>query len=220
MGGKKGGENTKKVAGNAKKAEAAAQKASAAQAVKDKEEAAEWAKGAKNEAKKKAEADKKAEQAAKKEEARKLLEAEEASQPSKPKGANKKVAEKKTRGLDLGQLDGDDSNPQSALNASGIDNALDALSLTASQNDLKIDRHPERRKEAAYQAYAAWREEELKGSGLRRDQRISQMRKEFEKRPENPMNQLNALRYDATKEEIAEHKQSIAAATENRLTGK
>jgi hypothetical protein len=51
MAGKKG-ENTKKVAGNAKKAEAAAEKAAAENAKKAAAEDQEWSKGAKSNAKK------------------------------------------------------------------------------------------------------------------------------------------------------------------------
>ncbi|KAL8814478.1 MAG: hypothetical protein Q9191_008545, partial [Dirinaria sp. TL-2023a] len=137
-----------------------------------------------------------------------LLAEEERNTPSKPKGsssANKNTATKKTRGLDLSQLD--DPQPTSqkpALNASGIDNALDALSLTTANGDSeKVDRHPERRFKAAYAAYEARRlpevEEEFKG--LRRQQRVDLIRKEFEKSPENPFNQVSA-QFDSTKEEI------------------
>lgn len=47
-GGKKGGENTKKVAGNAKKAEAASTKQAAEDQKKKAAESAEWSKGAKD----------------------------------------------------------------------------------------------------------------------------------------------------------------------------
>ncbi|KAF7511680.1 hypothetical protein GJ744_003843 [Endocarpon pusillum] len=53
MAGKKGGENTKKVAGNAKKAEVAAQKQAAEEARAAAAETQEWSKGAKGNAKKK-----------------------------------------------------------------------------------------------------------------------------------------------------------------------
>lgn len=52
MGAKMKGENTKKVAGNAKKAEAAAQKDAVANAKQAKAEDEEWSKGSKNSAKK------------------------------------------------------------------------------------------------------------------------------------------------------------------------
>ena len=71
---------------------------------------------------------------------------EEASLPSKP---GKKAPVKKARGLDLSGLDAPSSKKElSALNASGIDDALDALSLPKAYNE-KIDRHPERRFKAA-----------------------------------------------------------------------
>jgi hypothetical protein len=92
-----------------------------------------------------------------------LLAAEEASLPSK--GGGKKPV-KKSRGLDLSGLD-DPKGKAKTLNATGIDNALDALSLD-SKND-KIDRHPERRYKAAYAQYEERRLEELKSDkSLRR----------------------------------------------------
>lgn len=51
MAGKKG-DNSKKVAGNARKAEAAAQKSAAEQSLQDNAEAEKWQKGAKSNAKK------------------------------------------------------------------------------------------------------------------------------------------------------------------------
>ncbi|KMU72035.1 hypothetical protein CISG_00344 [Coccidioides immitis RMSCC 3703] len=138
MGGKKG-ENSKKAAGMARKAEVAAQKQAVSDAKKAADEDRKWQQGAKSNAKKKAERDA-------------LLAAEEASQPSKPKGAGAKSAAKKTRGtLDFSHLDAalgvstSGSKKAAALNASGIDNALDALSLTSNSESTKIDRHPERR---------------------------------------------------------------------------
>jgi len=118
---------------------------------------------------------------------------------------------KKTKGLDLSQLDSDTgsssfkTNP--SLNATGIDNALDALSLTSNNRSEKIDRHPERRFKAAYAAYEARRmpEVEEENKGLRKQQRVDLIRKEFERSPENPFNQANA-RFDSTREENKERK--------------
>lgn len=150
---------------------------------------------------------KKEEAARKKAEKDALLKEEEASLPSKPKGAGAKKAEKKPRGID-GAL--------GSLNATGIDNALDALSLTAKDNE-KIDRHPERRFKAAYAAFEERRLDEMKDDkGLRRQQKIDQIRKEFEKHPENPFNQVSAS-YNMTKEEIAELKESERVKKEKRL---
>lgn len=157
-----------------------------------------------------------AEAARKKAEKDALLKAEEAFQPSKPKGAGAKTAQKKTRGLDLSQLDSP-SGPASALSASGIDNALDALSLTSAAND-KIDRHPERRFKAAYTAFEERRMEEMKDEkGLRRQQKIDQIRKEFEKHADNPFNQV-AGRYNSTRDELAEIREQERTKIEERLT--
>lgn len=213
-------ENSKKVAGNAKKAEAAAQKQAAVDAKAAAAEDQEWGKGAKDTSKKAAAADKAAAAAAKKAERDALLAEEEKAQRATPKGANKKTAEKKSRGtLDLGQLDGE---PSRAINASGIDNALDALSLTASSNELKIDRHPERRFKAAYKAYEDRRlpEIEIEHPGLRKNQRIEIVRKEFEKSEENPFNQAGNVQFDATKEELQAERERLRTGVEKRLTTK
>lgn len=53
---------------------------------------------------------------------------------------------------------------------------------------------------------------------LRRQQKIDQIRKEFEKHPENPFNQVSTS-YNATKEEIAELKESERLKKEKRLAG-
>ncbi|SLM33721.1 Protein of unknown function DUF1014 [Lasallia pustulata] len=218
MAGKKAaGENTKKAAGNAKKAEAANQKAAAENAKKATAEEQEWSKGAKSNAKQEAEDQKKAEAARKKAEKDALLAAEEKDARATPK--NSKTATKKTRGLDLSQLDAPTTS-HPALNATGIDNALDALSLTSANPSDKVDRHPERRFKAAYAAYEARRLPELEEEqkGLRRQQRIDVIRKEFERSPENPFNQANA-RFDSTREEVKEIREVEKEKVERRLGG-
>ncbi|MCJ1310608.1 hypothetical protein MMC25_004273 [Agyrium rufum] len=222
-------ENTKKVAGNVKKAEAAAQKAAVQQSKVAATEDEQWSKGAKSSAKKEAEESKKAEQARKKAEKDALLREEEASQPSKPKGTGTKTAVKKTnaapsRGLDLSQLD--DAPPfnslsSNALNATGIDSALDALDLTSGKmSTAAVDRHPERRFKAAYAVYEARRmpELEVESKGLRRQQRIEVIRKEFEKSEENPFNQVT-VDYDASRDEVKEAREKEAGKVEKRLGG-
>ncbi|KAA8570356.1 hypothetical protein MFRU_005g04230 [Monilinia fructicola] len=221
---KQAGENSKKVAGNAKKAEAAAIKAAAENNKKAQAEAEEWSKGAKSNSKAEAAAAKKAEADRKKAEKDALLKAEEADAPSGPK--NSKKAEKKKpavkRGLDLSQLDDSPTSASpSALNASGIDNALDALALTSNTKE-KIDRHPERRFKAAYAEFEERRlvemEKDGSGAGLRKNQRQERIRKEFEKSPLNPYNQVTG-RYDSTKSELEQIRQSVQAGVEARLGG-
>lgn len=218
MAGKKAaGENTKKVAGNAKKAEAAAAKAAAENQKKAAEEEQDWSKGAKSNAKKEAEAAKKAEQARKKAEKDAILAEEEKDARVAPKNA--KQAVKKTKGLDLSQLDDQEPKSATALNATGIDNALDALSLTANDG-AKVDKHPERRFKAAFAAYEERRLKEMdedgSGQGLRQNQKREKIRKEFEKHEDNPFNQVSA-RYDATKDEIKELREQEKRKIEARL---
>lgn len=222
MAGKKAsGENSKKASGNAKKAEAAAQKAAQENAKKAVEEDQEWAKGAKSNAKKGAEAAKKAEAARKKAEKEAILAEEEKEARAVPKNA--KTAAKKSKGLDLSQLDNEGPEKgAAALNATGIDNALDALSLTAGSMD-KIDKHPERRFKAAFAAYEERRLKEMdedgSGQGLRQNQKREKIRKEFEKSEENPFNQVSA-RYDASKDELKELREQEKAKIEARLAEK
>ncbi|KAI5208377.1 hypothetical protein AUEXF2481DRAFT_80980 [Aureobasidium subglaciale EXF-2481] len=209
------GENTKKAAGNAKKAEVAAQKQAVENQKKAKVEEQEWSKGAKDSSKAAAAADKKAEAERKKAEKAALLAEEDAALPSKKTG-NAKTAQKKSRGLDLSGLDGPSS--LSSLSATGIDNALDALSLTTGSSD-KIDRHPERRFKAAYTQYEERRLEEMKEEkGLRRQQKIEQIRKEFEKHPDNPFNQANAT-YNSTREDLQNIREGELNKIEKRLGG-
>ncbi|KAK2768300.1 hypothetical protein FQN54_000153 [Arachnomyces sp. PD_36] len=244
MGGKKSaGENSKKAAGNAKKAENAAQKLAADNAKKAAEDDKEWSKGSKSNAKKyvpsfrsptqqinaciltktpREQADaKKAEAARKKADRDALLAAEEETQKAKPKSS--KAAPKKSKGtLDLGDLDNPSDNKKgAALHATGIDNALDALSLSSNPNSQKVERHPERRFKAAYAAFEARRlpEIEKEQPGLRRQQRVDIARKEFEKHEDNPFNQVSVA-FDASKEEIAGVKAAERAKIESRLTKK
>ncbi|KAK6515838.1 hypothetical protein TWF281_004429 [Arthrobotrys megalospora] len=226
MGGKPKGENSKKAAGNARKAEAAAGKQAKADAVKAAKEDTEWADGAKDSSKKQAAEAKKREAAAKKA-ARDAELAEEtaALKTAKinPKAGSKGKAAAPSRGLDaaLASLDAPESSKSAALNASGIDNALDALSLTSgSASSAAIDRHPERRFKAAYAAYEERRMAEGKAdgewAGLRQNQVKDRIRKEFEKSEENPFNQAN-ISFDASREEMRAVREREAGKIENRL---
>nr|OQO26075.1 hypothetical protein B0A51_07007 [Rachicladosporium sp. CCFEE 5018] len=219
---KQAGENTKKAAGNAQKAESAANKKAAENAKKSAAEAQEWGKGAKDSSKAEAAASKAAEAARKKAEKDALLKEEEASLPTKPANKGKTAPPKASRGLNLGAIDSLDPTipaKPTALNATGIDNALDALSLTSAPSTQALDRHPERRFKAAYAAFEERRLDEMKDEkGLRRNQKVEQIRKEFEKHPENPFNQVGG-RYDMSKEEMKEVKEQMRAEVEGRLGG-
>jgi Coiled-coil domain-containing protein 124 /Oxs1 len=227
-GGGGGGESTsKKAQGQARKAEAAAEKQRAKDRAAEAAEADTWKKGSKDSSKAEAARAKQEEAARKKAEKAALLAAEEASLPAKAKGTSgAKKAEKKNAGgtprrgtLDLDQLDGEatTSKKGTALHASGIENALDALDITSSNNE-QVERHPERRFKAAYTIYEERRLEEMKGEkGLRRNQKIEQIRKEFEKHPDNPFNQASA-KYNASRDEVKEIREKEKEKVEARLT--
>ncbi|KAF1812355.1 DUF1014-domain-containing protein [Eremomyces bilateralis CBS 781.70] len=220
MGGKKGGENSRKVAGNARKADAAAAKQAAVDAAASAAEGKQWQKGAKDTSKSEAAAAKAEEAARKKAEKAALLAAEDAELPSKKAGGSKGAQKKKVgrpagSGLDtaLSSLD----KPASSISATGIDNALDALSLTSGHDD-KLDRHPERRFKAAYNAFEERRLGEMvDDKSLRRQQKITLIRKEFEKSEENPFNRVTAT-YDMSKEELKGLKEAERQKVESRLT--
>jgi hypothetical protein len=214
---------SKKVAGQARKAETAANK----KAVKAQEveavETKKWEEGSRDSSKKEAAAAKAAELARKKAE-RAALEEEEMASLKSAKVNNAKSAAKKgsaapkSRGLDLAQLDAPETSKKgTALNATGIDSALDALSLTSGTIATDIERHPERRFKAAYNIFETRRLEEMKDDKtLRRNQKIEQIRKEFEKSPENPFNKLTAT-FNTTREEMSALRTTEADKVETLL---
>lgn len=167
-----------------------------------------------------AEAAKKAELAQKKAEKDALLKEEEENTPGRDGPKKNKAPAKKSRGLDLSQLDNDGGSSKPALNATGIDNALDALSLAGGGDEGKVDKHPERRYPAALAKYEERRLNEMKadgsGTGLRLDQRKTRIRKEFDKSPDNPFNQVTAS-YNATRADISQIKSQEKAKIETRL---
>ncbi|PVH13861.1 uncharacterized protein CXQ87_001979 [Candidozyma duobushaemuli] len=221
---KKGGENSKKAAGNAKKAEAANKKKQAAFEAAEAEEASKWDEGSKKGNKKKEDAQFKKEEAARKKAERDaLLAAEESALPAKgqkdkQRGAAK-VAARRTGKID-DFLDFNSDKPE--LSASGIDSALEALSLTGRDGGVAakdIERHPERRVKAAYAAYEERRLPEVKkeNPGLRQQQMKHLIFKEFQKSPENPMNQANQVSYNATEDDVKAKRQELKASKEKKF---
>lgn len=167
---------------------------------------------------------KKAEAARKKAERDALLAEEEKSLPGRSAPKNAKSAQKKTnRGLDLSQLDSD--APLGALNATGIDNALDALDITTGDDKAKIDRHPERRVKAAFTKFKEQRLQQLTDEGFfkikgnKRSKVEDDLWEEFEKSPENPKNQVHGT-YDMTQEDVAEIRAQEKSKVEQRLEEK
>jgi len=242
----KGG-NAKKEGGRAKKEENEKQKKEAATAAKEKAEADEWSKGSKSNKSKEEKDAKKAAEAARKAENARLLAEEEAKAPVKkaaPKAGAKK-ATPKPAGPGAIAAGGIDDNAAKALNsrpgpstsdepvesfsATGIDNALDMLTLVTAKTDkasvgqdaAKIEAHPERRFKAAFEAY---KERELPllrkdHPGLRLQQYQDLMYKNFQKSPDNPFNQVT-VSYDATKDAKVSALASERAKIEERLREK
>ncbi|RYC63940.1 hypothetical protein CHU98_g2281 [Xylaria longipes] len=205
MGGKKGGENSKKAAGQARKADATAAKAAAEDAKKAAVEDDKWVKGAKNSAKKEAEAAKKAEQARRKAENEALLAEDEKNTPGRPTPKKTKTAPKKpSRGIGsaLSQLSLDGNEKEKALSGSGIDNSLDVFDVIDASKNIKLEQHPERRFPAAFAAFRERREKEMKEEGikLKYSQRLERIKEEFNNSPENPFLQAH-VNHNATREE-------------------
>ncbi|KAJ7494416.1 DUF1014-domain-containing protein [Mycena galericulata] len=246
----KGG-NAKKEGGRAKKAENEAKKQESAAAEKERKEAEAWkdndTKGGK--ASKEEKEEKRRAELARKAENAKLLAEEEASAPAKVKAAPKAVKKTQkpagpgaiaaggglaaaatppaeTKGKEKAERV--DEEPES-YTATGIDNALDLLDVVTAKMDKAsvgqqaagIERHPERRFKAAFEAY---QERELpiarkEHPGLRLQQYKDMLFKQFQKSPENPFNQV-VVDYDATKEEKVDALKHKKAQVEERLREK
>lgn len=239
----KGG-NAKKESGRAKKAENEVNKQDQANAAKERKEADAWkdkdvkggkAKQEEKEEKRKADLARKAENA-------RLLAEEEAAVSAKPKTATPK--KKVTRdikpagpgaiaaGGDLptdSKVEGSEPAVVESYAATGIDNALDLLEVVTSKMDkasvgqqaANIERHPERRFKASYEAYLERELPNVKQEhpGLRLQQYRDILYKEFQKSPENPFNQTTVA-YDAKKEEKLQALQNKKAEVEERLREK
>ncbi|KAL6452413.1 adh NAD-dependent alcohol dehydrogenase [Candida maltosa Xu316] len=222
---KQSGENSKKAQGNARKAEQASKKKQEALDRLEQEEASKWDEGSKKGNKKKEDEQFKKEEAARKKAERDaLLAAEEASMPSKPTKAKnrgaEKVAQRRTGKID-DFLDFNKDIPE--LSASGLDSALEALALTSQCGGVSnkdIDRHPERRVKAAYNAYEEKRLAEVRkeNPGLRLNQIKNLIFKEFQKSPENPMNQDTNVDFNASRHDIEAKKTEVRSSREKKFT--
>ena len=108
------------------------------------------------------------------------------------------------------------------LSASGLDNALAALALTGKDSGVSnkdIDRHPERRVKAAYNAYEERRLPEIRkeNPGLRLQQIKNLVFKEFQKLSENPMNQETNVQYNASRGELESKKKEVRESREKKF---
>lgn len=194
--------NSKKAAGNAKKEASANAKREQEDRKKEVKEQEEWSKGAKSTDKKALEEEKKLEAMRKKAEKEALLKAEEEELAKiKPQQRQNKKADQKEFKINSFQ-----ANPVESFSASGIDAALDMMSVVdsgakASSSD-KLDRHPERRMKSAYLQFQEDRMPQLKAENpkLRLSQLNEMLQKEWKKSPQNPMNQQH-LAHNSSREE-------------------
>ncbi|KAH7104512.1 DUF1014-domain-containing protein [Auriculariales sp. MPI-PUGE-AT-0066] len=116
--------------------------------------------------------------------------------------------------------------PVESFSATGIDDALELLDVVTAKADKAsvgqqaagIERHPERRFKAAFEAY---QERELPIAkkdhpGLRLQQYKDLLFKQFQKSPENPFNQVTVA-YDASKEDKVSALENRNKQLEERL---
>ncbi|KAI6037036.1 hypothetical protein BKA83DRAFT_4171110 [Pisolithus microcarpus] len=234
--------NAKKEAGRAKKAENEAKKQQVAAADKERKEAESWGEGAKSKKSKEDKEEKRRAELARKAENARLLAEEEASLPSKAKPAPKAGTKKSAKdvkpagpgaiaagdGLGSGKEKEREAEPgePETLAATGIDNALDLLEVVTAKMDKAsvgqqaagIERHPERRYKAAFDAYKERELPKVKEDhpGLRLQQYQDILYKQFQKSPENPFNQVTVA-YDASKEERVQALKEKQEAVQKRL---
>ncbi|KAI0713672.1 hypothetical protein C8Q76DRAFT_693508 [Earliella scabrosa] len=213
----------------------------------ERKEAEKWAQGGKSAKKTEDKEEKRRAELARKAENARLLAEEESSAPPKVKAAPKAGAKKATPkkdvkpagpgaiaaggGLGAVGVERDDSGPKEveSYSATGIDNAIDLLEVVTAKMDkatvgskaAELERHPERRFKAAFEAY---KERELPNiradhPGLRLQQYHELLYKQFQKSPENPFNQVT-VSYDASKEERVQALSKKNAEITDRLREK
>lgn len=109
------------------------------------------------------------------------------------------------------------------MNASGIDNALDALTVGTGESQVaKIEKHPERRRKAAYEVWkqgvGKQLDDEMKGT-FNKSKRDQQLREAWKASPDNPDNQV-AADYNATREDLRAIQDGEKKKIETRLGSK
>jgi len=232
----KGG-NAKKESGRVKKAENEVKKQEVTDTAKERKEAEAWKdkdmKGGKSRQEEKEEK-RKTDLARKAENARLLAEEEASSaKPTKKKGT-KDTKPAGPGAIAAGGISSPEpTNPEveepavvESYAATGIDNALDLLEVVTAKMDKAsvgqqaagIERHPERRFKATYEAYQERELPNIKKEhpGLRLQQYKDLLYKQFQKSPENPFNQTTVA-YDAKREEKVAAFGSKKAEVEERL---
>lgn len=110
------------------------------------------------------------------------------------------------------------------LSATGLDGMLEAMEVVNQRTDreamgakagLLVEKHPERRFKAAFEAYLERELPKLREDhpGLRQNQMRDLLFKQFQKAPENPFNQAQVA-YNATKDERVDTLRQVMDARE------
>ena len=187
--------NAKKEEGQARKEATKNEKQAKVDKQKQDADDLDWQKGTKVDKSSK-DAERKAEQARKKAEKDELMRQEE-EEMAKISAKAKKVKEPPKSRINQTET--------KSYGASGLDDALELMSVTDNKTNEKLDRHPERRVKAALAAYTEKRIPELRKENphLKLSQLNEILHKEWKKSPENPMNKVH-VQYNTKSEDIAQ----------------
>ena len=198
--GKKFGENSKAAEGRERKA---LQEKAKQQKLAEKKEAAEaksWSEGAYSNTRKEEEEAKRLERLAKKKERELLERAEMEEITGKP---SRLACSSPCLSTSTTTTSSSQHHATPVYSASNIDDALELLDAATTKPDVAtVEKHPERRVEAAYKRFEELELPLLKqqNPGLRHSQLKERLYRMWKKSPDNPMNQLH-ISHRATREE-------------------
>lgn len=194
--GKKFGTNSKAAEARERKTQQEQEKKQKLAEKKEAEEAKSWSEGAYHNARKESEEAKRLERLARKRE-RELLEKVEMEQIT---GKKESSSSNNTTGS---YSPGPSSPLLTVYSASNIDDALELMEAATSRPGMDtVEKHPERRMEAAYKRFEEVELPILKqqNPGLRHSQLKERLFRMWKKSPDNPMNQSH-MSYRATRPE-------------------
>ena len=214
--GKGWGTNDKKEAAKLRKAMVQEEKREKADQERERQLTAEWTIGAKDTSRQEAEREKKLN----KQREKKVLEEQLVKESSEVRLT--RTAKLSNRGgltEEHTMTMSNNKEEESSFVASNIDDALDLMNaLTNRKQEIKVERHPERRMKAAWTMYLETNLPRIRRDHpkLRYSQHMKILRDEWAKSLENPMNQLRVA-YNARTEELEEVIEKQTQETLNRL---
>jgi hypothetical protein len=213
--GKGWGMNDKKEAAKLRKAMAQEEKREQAEREREQQLTAEWSVGARDTSKQEAEREKRLN----KQREKKALEEQLVKESSEIR-LTRTAKLSNREGLAVEQtMTMSSSKQQESFVASNVDDALDLMTaLTYRKQEIKVERHPERRMKAAWMMYLETNLPRIRRDHpkLRYSQHVEILRDEWAKSPENPMNQLRVA-YNARTEALEEVVEKQTQETLSRL---